>query len=86
MPLSAAFAGYIVFWNLSLQLNTVGFYQMSKILIAPATMAVEALCFSKIPGGWEVASVAVMCIGVSLATISDAEVHLSTILLLSATL
>ena len=33
MPLAAAFVGYIVFWNLSLQSNPVGFYQLSKIMV-----------------------------------------------------
>lgn len=32
MPLSAAFCGFVVLTNLSLQLNTVGFYQVPKLL------------------------------------------------------
>ena len=35
VPLAAAFVGYIVFWNLSLQSNPVGFYQLSKIMVRP---------------------------------------------------
>ena len=34
-PLAAAFVGYVVFWNLSLQVNSVGFYQLSKIMVLP---------------------------------------------------
>jgi solute carrier family 35 protein E3 len=35
-PLAGAYVGYIVLNNLNLQLNTVGFYQISKIAVAPA--------------------------------------------------
>jgi uncharacterized membrane protein YiaA len=66
--------GYIVFWNLSLQLNSVGFYQLSKILIAPAIILIEAFWFNKVPARLELAAVALLCVGVTLATVSDAEV------------
>lgn len=35
-PLAGAYVGYIVLNNLNLQINTVGFYQISKIAVAPA--------------------------------------------------
>ena len=35
-PLAVAYVGYIVLNNLNLQINTVGFYQISKIAVAPA--------------------------------------------------
>ncbi len=75
LPLAAAFVGYIVFWNLSLQMNSVGFYQLSKILIAPAIIIIEAIWYSKLPSRLELAAVALLCIGVTLATVSDAEVR-----------
>ena len=75
LPLAAAFVGYIVFWNLSLQLNSVGFYQLSKILIAPAIILIEAVWFKKVPTRLELASVGVLCMGVTLATVSDSEVR-----------
>ena len=80
LPLAAAFVGYIVFWNLSLQLNSVGFYQLSKILIAPAIIILEAVWFSKLPSRLELAAVALLCIGVTLATVSDSEVTALTLL------
>lgn len=75
LPMAAAFVGYIVFWNLSLQLNSVGFYQLSKILIAPAIILIEAVWFKKVPTRLELASVGVLCMGVTLATVSDSEVR-----------
>jgi solute carrier family 35 protein E3 len=76
LPLAAAFVGYIVFWNLSLQLNSVGFYQLSKILIAPAIIIVEALWFKKVPTHMELAAVSLLCLGVAMATVADSQVHL----------
>ena len=74
LPMAAAFVGYIVFWNLSLQLNSVGFYQLSKILIAPAIILIEAVWFKKVPSRLELSAVGVLCLGVTLATVSDSEV------------
>lgn len=79
LPLAAAFVGYIVFWNLSLQLNSVGFYQLSKILIAPAIIILEAVWFSKLPSRLELSAVALLCIGVTLATVSDSEASILTL-------
>ena len=67
-PLAAAFVGYVVLWNLSLQLNPVGFYQLAKIAITPAIMAIEAAFYAKRPTRAELAAVAVLCMGVTLAT------------------
>ena len=33
--------GYVVFWNLSLQMNSVGFYQLSKIMVLPTVATLE---------------------------------------------
>ena len=41
LPLAAAFVGYIVFWNLSLQTNPVGFYQLSKIMVCLVAAQLE---------------------------------------------
>ena len=43
-PLAASFVGYIVLNNLNLQMNTVGFYQISKIAVAPAVRASSHAC------------------------------------------
>ncbi len=51
MPLAAAFVGYVIFWNLALQLNTVGFYQLMKILITPAVIVLEYMWYKKVRGG-----------------------------------
>lgn len=40
-PLAGAYVGYIVLNNLNLQINTVGFYQISKIAVAPAGKQIQ---------------------------------------------
>ena len=67
---------YVVFWNVSLQLNPVGFYQLTKICIAPAVIAIEAVAFKKLPTKTELAAIAVLCLGVMLATVTDSQVGL----------
>lgn len=70
-PLAAAFVGYVVLWNLSLQLNPVGFYQLAKIAITPALIAIEATFYAKRPTRLELAAVMVLCLGITLATVTD---------------
>ncbi len=70
-PLAAAFVGYVVLWNLSLQLNPVGFYQLAKIAITPAIIAIEFAFYAKRATRAELAAVAVLCVGVMLATVTD---------------
>ena len=73
-PLAGAYVGYIVFWNLSLQINPVGFYQLSKIMITPAVVCLELLVSNKFPTKSEQAAIVTLCIGVSLATVTDPAV------------
>ena len=71
LPLAGSFLGYIVFWNLSLRVNPVGFYQLSKIMITPTVVALEVALNSKWPSKAEQAAIVTLCAGVSLATITD---------------
>lgn len=47
LPLSAAYVASIVLSNLNLQLNTVSFYTITKILNGPAVMAIEFVLFGE---------------------------------------
>eukprot|EP00882_Tetradesmus_deserticola_P030239 GHRQ01033937.1.p1 GENE.GHRQ01033937.1~~GHRQ01033937.1.p1 ORF type:complete len:185 (+),score=56.49 GHRQ01033937.1:451-1005(+) len=49
LPLAAAYVGYIVLCNLSLQVNTVGFYQVMKIAVAPTVMLLDLIVFGIVP-------------------------------------
>ncbi|KAL3132226.1 hypothetical protein ABBQ32_008815 [Trebouxia sp. C0010 RCD-2024] len=70
-PLAASYVGYVVLNNLSLKLNTVGFYQISKICILPTLIAIEIALFGKYPSQKTLMAVALVCCGVALATATD---------------
>ncbi|KAG2489067.1 hypothetical protein HYH03_012503 [Edaphochlamys debaryana] len=73
-PLAAAYVAYIVLCNLSLKVNTVGFYQVMKIAVAPTVIGLELLMFRRVPPVRIVASVAVVCVGIGVATVTDSRV------------
>lgn len=54
-----------------MQVNTVGFYQLSKICITPAVLIFDAVTSKIYPTRREVAAVSILCIGVTLATVAD---------------
>eukprot|EP01025_Chloroclados_australasicus_P007289 TRINITY_DN1232_c0_g4_i2.p3 TRINITY_DN1232_c0_g4~~TRINITY_DN1232_c0_g4_i2.p3 ORF type:complete len:338 (-),score=45.45 TRINITY_DN1232_c0_g4_i2:1107-2120(-) len=80
--LAALYVGYIVFGNLNLNYNTVGFYQISKLVIAPTVLGLEALFMGKRPTYMIILSVLITILGVGFATVTDAEVTANTIGLL----
>ncbi|BDA44757.1 Solute carrier family 35 member E3 [Coccomyxa sp. Obi] len=73
-PLAAAFVGYVVFWNLSLQMNSVGFYQLSKIMVLPSVAALECLVTGRRLTRLECAAIALVVVGVVMATVTDSSV------------
>ena len=71
MQLAAAYVGYIVLCNLSLKINTVGFYQVMKIAVAPTVMALDIILYRRLPKPLVIASVLLVCFGIAIATVSD---------------
>lgn len=74
LPLSAAYVGFIVSNNISIQINTVGFYQIMKIAIAPMVIFIEAIWYCKRPSRRTLTSVAVLLAGITTATVTDKQV------------
>lgn len=74
VALAAAFTGYIVLCNVSLAVNTVGFYQLTKIAIAPTVLLMDAVSRRQVPDVKVAICVMVVCIGIGLATVFDTEV------------
>ncbi|XP_027068422.2 nucleotide-sugar uncharacterized transporter 2-like [Coffea eugenioides] len=62
--------------NVSLKYNSVGFYQMAKIAVTPAIVLAEFILFSKRISFLKVLALAVVSIGVSVATVTDLQFHL----------
>jgi solute carrier family 35 protein E3 len=73
-PIAAAYVASIVLNNMSLQLNTVGFYQISKILITPAVIAIDYVLYRRTITFLVGMSTVVLMAGVALATLADKEV------------
>jgi solute carrier family 35, member E3 len=74
IDLAAAYVAYIVLGNLSIQLNPVGFYQITKALIAPAILAVNSVRSGTWPSTEVAASVALLSAGIAIATVTDDQV------------
>ncbi|XP_020590326.1 uncharacterized membrane protein At1g06890 isoform X3 [Phalaenopsis equestris] len=62
--------------NISLKHNSVGFYQMAKISVTPTIALAEFLLFSKKVTLYKVIALAVVSVGVAVATVSDLEFNL----------
>jgi solute carrier family 35 protein E3 len=72
--MALSFAAYNVASQANLNLNTIGFYQISKILVTPAVMIAQ-LCLFGMGTTFEVKfCVLLMCIGVGLATVSELSI------------
>ncbi|KAF8062003.1 slc35e3 [Scenedesmus sp. PABB004] len=74
LPVAAAYVGFVVFNNLSIQVNPVGFYQISKIAITPVVVGVEYVAYRKTVSGPKLAAIALLLLGIAVATVSDAQV------------
>jgi len=47
MPLAFTFCGFVVFTNLSLQNNTVGTYQVAKVMTTPCIILIQIFFYKK---------------------------------------
>eukprot|EP00002_Diphylleia_rotans_P003470 TRINITY_DN12379_c0_g1_i1.p1 TRINITY_DN12379_c0_g1~~TRINITY_DN12379_c0_g1_i1.p1 ORF type:complete len:354 (-),score=63.49 TRINITY_DN12379_c0_g1_i1:355-1416(-) len=75
LPLSFLFVASIVFMNLSLMTNSVGFYQISKVLMTPALALIESVYMKNEMSSSLKLSLIGICLGATLVTVSD--VHTS---------
>ena len=57
--------------NLCLRVNTVSFYQITKIAVAPTVMILEAVFYKKMPTVKVIISVVIVCVGIAFATVTD---------------
>jgi solute carrier family 35 protein E3 len=73
LPLSAFFTGFLILGNFSLSLNSVGFYQLAKIMTLPTVVLLNFLLFRKTISYTMLFAVAMICFGVAL-TISQPAV------------
>ncbi|XP_060209072.1 nucleotide-sugar uncharacterized transporter 2 isoform X2 [Lycium barbarum] len=62
--------------NASLKHNSVGFYQMAKIAVTPTIVIAEFFLFKKTVSFHKVVALAVVSVGVAVATVTDLEFNL----------
>jgi len=70
----AGFAS-IGFMNLSLKFNSVGFYQITKLVLAPVTLVINAVAYNKHASPKEKIALCVLLAGVGAATVTDVELR-----------
>ena len=81
MPASEAFkmaaagVGSIGFMNISLHLNSVGFYQITKLSIVPMTLAAQAVLFGVSTSTKIKLSLLVLILGLGIATVTDVQLN-----------
>ena len=87
LPLSLSFCGFVALTNLSLVYNTVGFYQLMKVLTTPCIVAIQTFYYGEtFPMNIKL-SLLLTCVGVAIASVSDPQANfLGTMVALSALL
>ena len=85
LPLAAVFVGYVAGWNLTLQLNSVGCFQLSKIMVTPVAAYVDFVLHGARLTRMEMLAVLLLISGVALASVTDYRLGSSLVgLLVSA--
>jgi len=72
IPLCSFFAGFLILGNLSLAFNSVGFYQLAKIMTTPCVALLQYLLFGNTISGLTITALASVCIGVALTNSAEA--------------
>ena len=75
LPLSIAFCGFIVFNNLSLEYNTIGIYQVTKVLTTPVIVLINIVFYKKWLSFGETWALIFVCAGVIVATEANLELN-----------
>lgn len=74
--LSLAGMGFVVFSNLSLQFNSVGFYQVMKHMTVVGVVIIEAALFQKYLGREFWGAITCICVGVTISGATDFKLNL----------
>ena len=77
LPISAFFAGFLLLGNLSLAFNTVGFYQLAKVMTTPTVVLLNFILFGTKVSKETLFAIAAVCVGVTLV---NAKLALSNML------
>ena len=75
MPVALGSLGSVAFMNLNLAFNSVGFYQISKLVCIPVTLVLQFYMFGDTVSKLIQYSLVVILAGVGIATVSDVELN-----------
>ncbi|GAB5030722.1 nucleotide sugar transporter family protein [Nannochloropsis oceanica] len=81
VTLAMASLGSIVFMNLSLASNSVGFYQLSKLACIPVIIVTEYVLYERIVPLSKLLTVTVIIFGVAVASVNDVTINLIGLIL-----
>lgn len=68
LPISSFFCAFLILGNFSLSYNSVGFYQLAKIMTTPTVVLLNFLIFGVTVSHQVVLSVIAVCFGVAVVT------------------
>ena len=74
--LAAATVGAVVLMNFNLKMNSVGFYQLSKLMCIPGIVIYNYVFEGKTTPLDTLASLAILLVGISLFTVNDVQLNL----------
>ncbi|KAA8491973.1 Solute carrier family 35 member E3 [Porphyridium purpureum] len=74
--LAAGNMGFVVLTNLSLQYNSIGFYQIMKVMTTPTVVFLEAVFYQKYLENNLKLSLVPVCLGVILTSVSDYRLNM----------
>ena len=75
IPISLAFCGYVAFNNMSLLTNSVGIYQITKIMCTPVIVAVEWYANGVKQNVPTLLALVPVCVGIGVVFLGDTEVN-----------
>ena len=75
VPISAAFCGFVLFNNLSLQYNVVGMYQLMKVMTTPCIVCLQYFLYDTTLPMNQLMALVPICVGVVLATVSSIDIN-----------
>ena len=87
LPLCISFCGFVALTNHSLVYNSVGFYQLIKVLTTPLIVFIQTMWWGETFSIKIKLALALTCVGVAIGSVTDAEANmLGTFIALSALL
>jgi solute carrier family 35 protein E3 len=72
-PVCAFFAAYVILGNLSLTFNSIGFYQLAKVMTTPCVVLLNFVLFRKTITRYMLAAIVAICMGVVLTIRASAH-------------